>query len=217
VGVLSTESAHEVVAEEAEMEVVLGGRETPPLELTGVQNLESEQPEVEGVIDGVTGGDTIVARNPIFEPIPAVPQGAFDTLEAMMKESKMATAVVIEATLKESASAPDRLGYADITEVTMKALAEAREGKPSDDINKTPSFGDEFFAAGYSQSKAAARAFTFLGELPNGDYRATVRISETYVEGCKQQAEADGISLEDWLTGHLHSYLENWWAMPGSK
>ena len=56
-----------------------------------------------------------------------------------------------------------------------------------------------------------------LGELPNGEYRSTVRIAEWCVEGVKGQAEADGISVEDWLTLRLTEHLEQWWAMPAAQ
>ena len=58
---------------------------------------------------------------------------------------------------------------------------------------------------------------TTLGELPTGEYRATVRIAEGYTEGAKQQAESDGVSLEDWLTIQLNAYLEQWWFANGPR
>lgn len=56
-----------------------------------------------------------------------------------------------------------------------------------------------------------------MGELPTGEYRHTVRIAEAYVEGAKQQAEADNMALEDWLSLQLNTYLENWWYANGPK
>lgn len=48
-----------------------------------------------------------------------------------------------------------------------------------------------------------------LGELPNGEYRATVRVPEGYWEGVKSAAEADHVSVEDWLTNELAQRLED--------
>ena len=56
-----------------------------------------------------------------------------------------------------------------------------------------------------------------MGQLATGEYRHTVRIAEGYVEGAKQQAEADGVSLEDWLTSQLNAYLEQFWFAQGPK
>ena len=56
-----------------------------------------------------------------------------------------------------------------------------------------------------------------MGELPSGEYRHTVRIAESYVEGAKQQAEADNMTLEDWLSLQLNTYLEQWWFAAGPK
>jgi hypothetical protein len=221
---LSANVGQPEVPEEVEMEVVLGGRESTHLELTGVQNLESEAPATEGDTKGDIEGDTIVAH---FDRLPEPTAAGEDLLAAMLKES--ASEIFPQFNVKPI---PGR-EFSNFGGPTEEQLARSiyHEGKtPILDVaavqkawnevtfnEAAQGFGDAFFAAGHAQSKEAAKAFTFLGELPNGDCRATVRISEVYVEGCKQQAEADGVSLEDWLTGHLGGYLENWWSMPGSK
>ena len=56
-----------------------------------------------------------------------------------------------------------------------------------------------------------------LGELDSGEYRHTVRIAEAYVEGAKQQAAADNQNLEDWLSGQLNFFLEQWFFSSGQK
>lgn len=204
---VSRESAHEEVAEEVEMEVVLGEQKGEGLELRGVQNLDSGQLEAAGD----TGGDTIVAHFPVFEPKSYGPAlqvdpetaTALDAMIAASKEERLA-----EAT--EAILAPDDprnfAGFETTRTISFEEAAKMGYKMPGGlDIK----FNAERHAVQFFQPE--------MGELSNGEYRATVRIAECYVEGCRQQAEADGVSLEDWLTGHLHSYLEGWWAMPGSR
>jgi hypothetical protein len=241
VGVLSTESAHEVVAEEAEMEVVLGGRETPPLELTGVQNLESEATDA----GGVTGGDTIVAQNDDSDRLPEPTAAGEDLLAAMLKES--ASEIVPQFNVKpipgrefSNFGGPteeqlarsiyedgktDPREFAGMETVRMVTVEEADKWKKSYGIGIDIGMGEDRSSAavvrlgenGAADELVAMLDLKPIGPLPNGEYRATVRIAEVYAEGCRQQAEADGISLEDWLTGHLGSYLENWWGAPGAR
>lgn len=49
-----------------------------------------------------------------------------------------------------------------------------------------------------------------LGPQPNGDFRIIVTIPEGYVEGVRQWAESDGLSMEEWLDHRLSDYLETW-------
>ena len=45
---------------------------------------------------------------------------------------------------------------------------------------------------------------------PNGDLSVLVSISEEYVEPVRQWADAEGKTVEEWLTQQLGSYLESW-------
>jgi hypothetical protein len=50
-----------------------------------------------------------------------------------------------------------------------------------------------------------------MGQLANGEFRTTICIREGYYEGVKQQAAADNMSLEEWLSLQLNTRLEEWY------
>jgi hypothetical protein len=181
------------VPEEAVLEGVDGNSEGGTLRLEGVQILDS-QPQKEGESAENPENGVIVAQSEGFEPVPAVSQEAFDTLEAIMKESKAATG----ATKNEPEVIPPWHG-----KMMDEALAALKD--PIRTVLATTTM------------EGVVTEEVQMGELPNGEYRATVRLAEGFVEGAKQQAEADGISLEDWLTLQLNAYLEQWWMAPGPR
>ena len=207
---------------EVEMEVVLGEPEGGDHKLSPVQNLESQPAE--------EAEEPIVAQIEDFDRLPEPTEAGEDLLAEMLKKSQETTgaaAQVIPTPEEESGIPVDQMGLEPTTWPTYGGIE--RTAAPAD-INKTPPFTLKPTIADiedainrYGSEGVELRPNgeivirPTIGELPNGDYRATVRIAECYVEGCRQQAEADGVSLEDWLTGHLHSYLEGWWAMPGSR
>jgi hypothetical protein len=220
---VSADAVQPEASEEVELEQVLGESRGEGLGLSPVQNLDSQPQEEEPEAEKAP----IVAQEAVFESLPTVPQEAFDTLEALMAKSQEATGVGPEFTVKPI---PGR-EYSDLTPTTEAALARSvyQDGKSEPEVDKVTVYRQTTdgqyaeFPGGYDitfdavNSAVQIRQPEIMGQLPNGDYRATVIITEVYVEGCKQQAESDGISLEDWLTGHLGSYLENWWGAPGAR
>jgi len=185
---------------EVEMEVVLGEPEGGDHKLSPVQNLESQPAE--------EAEEPIVAQMPVFEPPPAVPQEVLDTLADLMKKSQELTGATAERL--------DKL---------VEMVREERRGRPyPEDDGSKPSIAEieKAIESGAKVEMAPNGDVTIqpaapLGELPNGEYRSTVRIAEWCVEGVKGQAEADGISVEDWLTLRLTEHLEQWWAMPAAQ
>ena len=220
---VSADAVQPEASEEVELEQVLGESEGTPLGLSSLQNLDSQPQEEKLEVENTP----IVAQEAVFEPFPAVPQEAFDTLEDLMKKSEEVSGAGPQFTVKPI---PGR-EYSDLTPTTEAALARSvyQDGKSEPEVDKVTVYrrtpDEQYFevSGGYDitfdavNSAVQIRQPEIMGQLPNGDYRATVRIAEVYVEGCKQQAESDGISLEDWLTGHLGSYLENWWGAPGAR
>jgi hypothetical protein len=259
------------VPKEAVLEGVGGDSDGGALETKGVQNLESK-PQV-GAEEVKT--EPIVAQPSGFEPVPAVPQEAFDTLAAMMKASEVLTGaqtvavemaqpfsgegeakpvlvtrenglvvgfqpISEEGKTKPELAADDPRNFAGIETTRMITFEEAAKmGLPPVEVADGYSIfhgrqyaigidkgiGEDHGAAavirmgenGAPDELVETLGLTTLGELPTGEYRATVRLAEGYVEGAKQQAEADGISLEDWLTLQLNAYLEQWWMAPGPR
>jgi hypothetical protein len=90
--------------------------------------------------------------------------------------------------------------------VTMKdgTIVHKFGGEPF--MPKPPTARD--FILTKSGRRKLAEAELEIGELPTGEYRHTVRILEGYIEGIKTQADADDLSLEDWLTRELGQALE---------
>lgn len=170
------------------------------LDLKPVQNLEL----AEGVISEVTGGDTVVAQKPVFEDVPLVTKSVLDDLEKMMAESKEAAGAETEKN-EDKEKKLDAIVELIREEQRPRPYPEA-DGIPLED-HTWPTYG------GIDRKKYAIGAE--LGELPNGEYRATVKIAEGYVEGVKQQSEADNMTMEEWLSLQLNERLEQWWGMPG--
>jgi hypothetical protein len=252
---LSTTEVQPEVPQEAASEAVLGECGGAPLELSPVQNLESEPQEDASEVES----EAIVARLPLLDPIPAVPQEAFDTLAALVKQSEKATGVEeVQFTVKPI---PGR-EFSNFGGPTEEQLARSvyYEGKEQPEVDKVtlfqknldgqyvemPGMPSGYYVKGYyvkfdaisstiqfrqpeimGQEHVPAVDKTYvhltengaikLGELPNGEYRATVRVAEGYIEGIKAQAEADNQSLEDWLTAQLQERLEQWFFAAGSR
>ena len=232
---------------EAVLEGVDGDSEGEGLALESVQNLESKPPEEEIAAENPEN-EPIVAQTSSFEPVPAVSQEAFDTLEAMMKQSEVLTGTDLKFTAKpipgrefSDGMSPEQMRnlersvyedgkhtFVDVAGVdgVRKVLSldeAAKMGLPLVDGADTyviyrDGVGEMWKSDGKIVSKIGEELnLNPVGELPTGEYRATVRLAEGYVEGAKQQAEADGISLEDWLTLQLNAYLEQWWMAPGPR
>ena len=220
---LSTESAHEEVAEEVKTEVVLGDQNAPPLELRGVQNLDSEQVEAAGDTAGDTGGDTIVAQNEEFAPFHA--SSGFDSKEVTGKIFEpQSYGPVVQVDLETATSLEAMIAASRDEWMAEATTAIFENGKEYTVGIDTAKGEDKSMAAvirlgekGAADELIQTLGLTSLGELPNGEYRATVRIAEWCVEGVKGQAEADGISVEDWLTQRMTEYLEQWWAAPAAR
>jgi hypothetical protein len=49
-----------------------------------------------------------------------------------------------------------------------------------------------------------------LGEQPDGSFKVAVRIQEGYIGAVKEWAEADGLSIEDWLSSLVHTNIETY-------
>ena len=186
-----------------------GGRQ----ELTGVQILDPE-PEMEVVLGE---NEPIVAQNPVLEPPPAVPQTVFDDLNRMMEESRRVTGADPQftanmITFEEAA----KMGLPPVEGADGYVIGiDVGIGKSRTEIDPRNYY--QIPAEDKTQVKLTETGAIKLGELPNGEYRATVRVGEGYIEGIKAQAEADGQSLEDWLTFQLQERLEQWFFAKGSR
>jgi hypothetical protein len=203
------------VPEEAEMEVVLGESDGAPLGLEGVQILDSEYAEVGEEVEK----EPTVAEMPVFEPMPAVPQEAFDTLAALMKESEEITGVEIAQPFSgEGEGMPILVTRKDGLVVGFQPIPE--DGKAPNPV--TIAYIEKAMDEGAKveidpNGDVRIMPAVHFGELPNGEYRATIRLPEGYVEGIKAQAEADNQSLEDWLSFQLQERLELWFFAVGAK
>lgn len=56
-----------------------------------------------------------------------------------------------------------------------------------------------------------------LGQRQDGTYGVVIGIAEGYIEGVKQQAESDNMTIEAWLEQKLNEYLEQWWFAAGQR
>ena len=122
-----------------------------------------------------------------FEEAPIVPAEAFAALEELTRRSEEVT------------------GAQPVQNLDPIALAKASiEAGPQSPIR-------------YKRVGVAECQLSDLGELSNGEFRATVRIREGYIEGIRQQAAADNMELEDWLTMRFADYIEQWFFAAGSK
>jgi hypothetical protein len=212
---LSTTAVQDEVPIESVSEASVVDPEGGYLELTGVQNLESETPvEAEGVET-----EHFVALKDGFEAVAAFQGGIIDDLNKMLEESKRVTAEEeLQFTVKPI---PGREFSNGISSDQMRQLERSvyEDGKsPTLDVEAVQkAWGEVTFAnapGGYAIKFAAERnAVQFfqpeMGQLPNGEYRATVRLPEGYWEGVKSAAEADHVSVEDWLTNELAQRLED--------
>ena len=212
------------VPKEAVLEGVGGDSEGEGLALESVQNLES-QPQEEEIAAENPENESIVAQPLIFEPKthgitlqvnPEVAEELATMLEAS-KERKLEQlmSIIREEEQVEPSQEEDSEGLA-IEEAAKMGLPVV-DGADTYIIYRD-GVGEMWKSDGKSVSKIGEELnLNPLGELPTGEYRATVRLAEGYVEGAKQQAESDGITLEDWLTLQLNAYLEQWWMAPGPR
>jgi predicted HicB family RNase H-like nuclease len=49
-----------------------------------------------------------------------------------------------------------------------------------------------------------------LGEQPDRSFKIAVRLEEGYIEPVRQWAEAEGLSVEEWVARQFSHYLETW-------
>lgn len=85
-----------------------------------------------------------------------------------------------------------------------KAMRESREGEPSlDEIEDHIRHGET-----PEQVASQLRPIFGLGKQANGDFVVALTINEFYVESCKQFAEADKTTVEDWCSRLFNSTLE---------
>ena len=49
-----------------------------------------------------------------------------------------------------------------------------------------------------------------LGEQPDGSFNVILRLEEGYIEAVRQWAEAEGLSVEEWVARQFSHYLETW-------
>ncbi len=205
----SVETGQEVVPEEG-----VEGAESPEkseggLELSPVQILDSEQ----GETAAGPSEEVIVARLPVFEPLPAVPTGIIDDLNKMLEESKCVAAAE-EAPYIPTPAEEHGVAIGTIQEAYQSAKFTNAPGGISISAEEAAKLGYEQ-PGGYDikfepkidavqvyQSKA-------MGLLPTGDTRTTVLVREGYWEGVVSAAEADNQTVEEWLTMELASRLED--------
>lgn len=214
------------VPEEVEAEVIAENSEGGDHKTSSLQNLDSETNEEapKGEKEGV------VAQNPVFDPPPAVPQEAFDNLAALVAQSEEVTGAEPMFTMQPI---PGR-EFSDLGGPTLEQLATSvlNDGKGSafsqgkqyaisidhaSNEDRTCAAVIRMGENGTPDELVEMMNLKPLGELPNGEYRATVRVGEGYIEGIKSQAEADGVSLEDWLTQQLQERLEQWFFAAGAR
>ena len=222
-GYVSTTPSVAVGREEApiegEIEAVSGIAEGGNHDFSSRQNSDSTGPEVGeevSISPKAVESAPIVARNEFSEPLPAVSQEAFDSLAAMMKASENLTGADPQFTVKPI---PGR-EYSNLMGPTEEQLARAiyYEGKSDGGKEIRSSIIYEMGVdVATGSERVVTNKVTPLGELPNGEYRSTVRVGEGYIEGIKAQAEADGQSLEDWLTFQLQERLEQWFFAAGAR
>lgn len=183
------------VPKEAVSEVVVGEPEGGYLDLKAEPVIDSEFAEVGEEVEK----EATVAEMSVFER----PTILSEKLDALLEQSKVVTGVEIAQPFSGDGEGKPVL----VTRENGKIVGFQPE---VDSINEAAqTFGDAFFAAGHAQSKVAAKAFTFLGQLPNGDTRTTVLVREGIWEGVVSQAEADHLSIEEWLTNELAQRLED--------
>jgi hypothetical protein len=197
---VSADVVQQEVPEKAVSEVVVGEPEGGGLDLSPVQILDSEYAEVGEMV----GKEATVAELQAFEPQSCGPAiqvdpetaNALDAMIAASKEERMAevTRSIMEDG-KQYAIGIDRGNGEDKSVAAIIKMGE--DGAPDEliEILDMPN----------------------MGQLPNGEYRATVRVPEGYIEGIKAQAEADNQSLEDWLSFQLQERLEQWFFAVGAK
>ena len=49
-----------------------------------------------------------------------------------------------------------------------------------------------------------------IGEQPDGSFNVILRLEEGYIEAVRQWAEAEGLSVEEWVARQFSHYLETW-------
>jgi hypothetical protein len=203
------------VPKEAVSEVVVGEPEGDHLDLKAEPVIDAEFAEVGEEVEK----EPTVAEMQVLDLIPAVPQEAFDTLADLMKKSEEIAGVEIAQPFSgEGEGMPILVTRKDGLVVGFQPIPE--DGKAPNPvtiayIEKSIDEGKrvEIEPGGDVRIMPAVHC----GELPNGEYRATVRLPEGYVEGIKAQAEADNQSLEDWLSFQLQERLEQWFFAAGAK
>ena len=233
-GYVSTTPSVAVGREEApiegEIEAVSGIAEGGNHDFSSRQNSDSTGPEVGeevSISPKAVESAPIVARNTNFIHFSDVSEHTIDSLEEMLKASEKVTEL-------------DPRDYAGIETSRMITFEEAAKmGLPPVEgadgysifngkqyaIGIDKGIGEDHGAAsvirlgenGDPDELVETLGMTTLGELPNGEYRSTVRVGEGYIEGIKAQAEADGQSLEDWLTFQLQERLEQWFFAAGAR
>jgi hypothetical protein len=223
------------VPKEAVLEGVGGDSEGEGLALESVQNLESKpQKEVDAAENPENG--VIVAQTgdsaSLEEQLQRSAEGGVPAELAGLEPTTWPTYGGIERgpapadinkTLPLAPDDPRNFGGVEV--IRTISFEEAEKIKKQYVIGVDCAAGEDHGAAAVVRLGANGAADELvemldlkpIGELATGEYRATVRLAEGYVEGAKQQAEADGISLEDWLTLQLNAYLEQWWMAPGPR
>lgn len=172
------------------------------LEADLVQNLDSaEGPEKSPTVEPFCGFDARLET--FFHPTPPeveqVTAGSLSGLESLQAALEQSGFVKIDASdtpqgvncYQPTPAEVDKMASVLVREVQKEPLAVER-------INNIPRIHS-------------------LGEQLNGDFKTVVTIQEGYIEGVRQWAEADGKTMEEWLSDFIAGYLENYGSPARSR
>lgn len=167
-----------------------GKRVSVPKETKAVIDKPTTEGQPEGVEEAVLEPQDQAQTPPNLKPeIEDAAEAETGDLEASVADNDSATD--LEKALAESAEVIDG-EFADVDEIaTTKRLTK---------------YGAKQLLTSYG-----------LGPQPDGSHKVAVTIQEGYWEAVQQWAEADGVSVETWLTDRLYEYVSTYGQAPRGR
>ena len=182
----------------------VGAKLSPRLKALGIQrvgdeNQESAESEV-STVAGQENGDlvAVLGENNVVETVEN--DSDLDHEKVQILDSKP---MIAEDAPEEPQAA------VDLQKLLLDSAEQASSAVPMRVKLVTEAELDELmrFAPGQRISVSSP-----LGPQADGSFGAVVTISEWYVEGCKQAAESDGRTLDQWMSEQFQFFLDGYFT-----
>ena len=192
----------------------VGAKLSPRLKALGIQrvgdeNQEAVESEVSTVAGQENGGlEAVLGANNVVETAQNDRDLDSEKVQNLDSEPMIATDTVPELCTGDMYH-PPMPDIQELQKMLVESAEQASSATPMIVKAVTEAEMDELirFAPGRKISISSP-----LGPQADGSFGAVVTISEWYVEGCKQAAESDGRTLDQWVSEQFQWFLDSYFS-----